>query len=480
MRITNSIMINNSLNNISKNKTLSDKLNTQLSTTKKIQRPSEDPIIAIRALRLRSTYNEIGQYLSKNIADARSWMETTQEAIESINTVLTDISGYCNQGVNGYNTVEERNTLITTLKQLRDQIYSDGNANLVDRTLFTGYKTDADLTFRDDEPNTKYEITQEFTADDVKNTNRILGLDISTIRGNVSGSSIYNNQHHVINLGYTEIDNVSEIKIGNTTYSLAAGNLVELTNTSPSVYRTVETGKIAYVKETGELLLGSNAFNAMSAGEGMTVTYNKTGFDTGELRPEHYFTCTNVTKGVSYTKKDMPINYTINFNQTITINTQAQNVLPHEIARDLDEIINSVVSAVDVQTKIASLNKRLETEQDEDTIKDINYMLDVLKLELSYAEDNMKNCFAAGITQYKKHQERLSTELSDIGARLIRLSLNEERLTTQKLNVEDLKSKNEEIEEEEVAVEWAAAQAVYDASLATSAKVVQKSLLDFL
>ena len=65
MRITNGIMINNSLNNIRKNKTLSDKLNTQLATTKKIQRPSEDPIVAIRALRLRSTYNEIEQYLDK-------------------------------------------------------------------------------------------------------------------------------------------------------------------------------------------------------------------------------------------------------------------------------------------------------------------------------------------------------------------------------------------------------------------------------
>ena len=94
MRITNGIMINNSLNNISKNKTLSDKLNTQLATTKKIQRPSEDPIVAIRALRLRSTYNEIEQYLDKNIPDARSWMETTQEAIESINSVLTDITYY--------------------------------------------------------------------------------------------------------------------------------------------------------------------------------------------------------------------------------------------------------------------------------------------------------------------------------------------------------------------------------------------------
>ena len=154
--------------------------------------------------------------------------------------------------------------------------------------------------------------------------------------------------------------------------------------------------------------------------------------------------------------------------------------MPHGIARDLDEIIQSVTTAIDVQTKIAALDKRLETEGDETAIRQINSMKKVLELELSYAESNMKDTFSGGITAYKNHQETLSIELSDIGARLIRLSLNEERLTTQKLNVEDLKSKNEEIEEEEVAVEWAAAQAVYDASLATSAKVVQKSLLDFL
>lgn len=479
MRITNGIMINNSLNNISKNKKLSDKLNTQLSTTKKIQRPSEDPIVAIRALRLRSTYNEIKQYLDKNIPDARSWMETTQEAIESINSVITEISAYCNQGVNGYNTVDERNTLITTLKQLRDQIYSDGDANLVDRTIFTGYKTDSTLTFQNDEPDTSYNMIQEFDIDDVKNTNRIYGLDISTIR-DVAGSAIYNNQHHVVNLGYTEIDSVDSITVGDTTYSMAAGNLLELTNTDPAVYMTVPAGSIAYVKETGEILLGEDAFNSISGGASMSVTYNKTGFDKGELRPEHYFTCTNLTKGVSYTKTDQPINYSINFGQVLTINTQAQNVLPHAIARDLDEIIQSVVTAVDVQTKIQSLEKRLETETDEETITSINYMLDVLDLELSYAEDNMKNTFSGGITDYKNHQQTLSIELSDIGARLIRLTLNEERLTTQKLNVEDLKSKNEEIEEEEVAVEWAAAEAVYDASLATSAKIVQKSLLDFL
>ena len=479
MRITNGIMINNSLNNISRNKALSDKLNTQLATTKKIQRPSEDPIVAIRALRLRSTYNEIEQYLDKNIPDARSWMESTQEAIESINSVLTDITYYCNQGVNGYNTVDERNTLITTLTQLRNQIYADGDANLVDRTIFTGYKTDSLLTFGEDEPETSYTITEEFNSDAINNTNRIYGLNIDEIR-DVAGTSIYNNQHHVVNLAYKEIESVGSITIGGQTYSVADGNLKEMSNTNATAYMTVPQDSIVYIKETGELLLGKNAFDAVTAGEKMTVDYSKTGFKLGDLRPEHYFTCTNESKGITYTQADQPINYTINFGQTITINTQAQDVLPHGIARDLDEIIQSVVTAVDVQRKIADLNKRLETETDETAIRQINTMLEVLDLELSYAESNMKDAFAGGISAYKKHQEKLSTELSDIGARLIRLSLNEERLTTQKLNVEDLKSKNEEIEEEEVAVEWAAAQAVYDAALATSAKVIQKSLLDFI
>ena len=474
MRITNGIMINNSLNNINRNKVLMDKLNTQLATTKKIQRPSEDPIVAIRALRLRSTYNEIQQYLEKNIPDARSWMETTQEAIESINSVLTDVSYYCNQGVNGYNTVEERNTLITTLKQLRDQIYSDGDADLVDRTIFTGYKTDSTLTFMEDEPRTHYNITQNFVAEDIKNTERILGLDISTIR-DVEGSSIFNNQHHVLYLGYKDIDSVDSVTVGGTAYGVVRRSVND-----NSVYSGVPPASVVYVEETGELLLGENAYRAMTSGGTMTVNYQKTGFNNGDLRPEHYFTCRNNTKGVDYVEEDQPINYTINFNQQITINTQAKDVLPHAIARDLDELINSVTVAVDVQTKIDALNKRLETETDEPTRKSINYMLDVLKLELSYAEDNMKNTFSGAIGDYKRHQERLSIEVSDIGARLIRLTLNEERLTTQQLNVEDLKSKNEEIEEEDVAVEWAAAQAVYDASLATSAKVVQKSLLDFL
>lgn len=54
MRITNKIMQRNNLSNINTNKVYQDKLSTQMSTQKKVSRPSDDPVVSIRALRLRS------------------------------------------------------------------------------------------------------------------------------------------------------------------------------------------------------------------------------------------------------------------------------------------------------------------------------------------------------------------------------------------------------------------------------------------
>ena len=74
------MMINSSMANIQVNKKQVNTLDTQLSTQKKINKPSEDPIIAIRALRLRASLNEVTQYLKKNIPDAQQWLSTTQGA----------------------------------------------------------------------------------------------------------------------------------------------------------------------------------------------------------------------------------------------------------------------------------------------------------------------------------------------------------------------------------------------------------------
>ena len=55
MRVTNNMITANTKTNINANKVLVDKYNTQMTTQKKISRPSEDPVVAIRSLRMQTT-----------------------------------------------------------------------------------------------------------------------------------------------------------------------------------------------------------------------------------------------------------------------------------------------------------------------------------------------------------------------------------------------------------------------------------------
>ena len=61
MRITNNIILHNTTGNINGNKVNVNNLNNQMTSQKKIQRPSENPVIAVRSLRLRTTLSEIDQ-----------------------------------------------------------------------------------------------------------------------------------------------------------------------------------------------------------------------------------------------------------------------------------------------------------------------------------------------------------------------------------------------------------------------------------
>ena len=84
MRITNKIMRNNSLYNLNQNKILEDKLTNQMTNQSKIARPSDDPVVAIRALRLRSSVTKVTQYHEKNAADADQWLSVTADALTTV------------------------------------------------------------------------------------------------------------------------------------------------------------------------------------------------------------------------------------------------------------------------------------------------------------------------------------------------------------------------------------------------------------
>ena len=74
MRVTNSMISNSARSHISNAKTMLNKYEQQYTTEKKIQRPSDDPTVAVRSLKLRTTYAQLTQYAEKNVQDAMDWM----------------------------------------------------------------------------------------------------------------------------------------------------------------------------------------------------------------------------------------------------------------------------------------------------------------------------------------------------------------------------------------------------------------------
>ena len=112
MRVTNSMISRNSMKNMNNNKVNVDTLNTQMTTQKKIIRPSDDPIIAIRALRLRSNLSELNQYYERNIPDAQSWFEVTEGALKNMEDILRDIYTKCVDASTDVKTQEDRAAIL--------------------------------------------------------------------------------------------------------------------------------------------------------------------------------------------------------------------------------------------------------------------------------------------------------------------------------------------------------------------------------
>ena len=174
MRITNKMMTNNMLYSINNNKNNMDALEQKYATGLAIQKPSDDPIVAVRALKLRTNLNELNQYYEKNIPDAMSWMETTESALKVASEIITEVHTYCVQGANDTLTEKDRNSIATNLSQLKAQVYQEGNANYAGRYLFTGYKTNTSLVFGDESFDTCYTISETIKAEDVQIVRRVV------------------------------------------------------------------------------------------------------------------------------------------------------------------------------------------------------------------------------------------------------------------------------------------------------------------
>lgn len=490
MRITNQMMINNNMANVQINKYQLNKLDTQFSTEKKISKPSDDPIIAIRALRLRSSLDQVTQYLNKNIPDASSWLKTTEGALDEANSILTDLYSYCNQGSTDSYSSAERQTIAGSLNKLRDAFYAEGDVEYAGRYVFTGYMTDKPLNYQSDEAaaGVDYTITQKFTRDDLSTktvytnsyTNEdILNLDVHTdAAGNVITPNVADVQR--LRIGYTDVDQTGPFSLtlsdGTT---LPAGGAATITT---DVNYIPAEDEVAFNPATGEILLGENAYRQVYEADGCQFTYRKDNFVKGNQDPTMYFDCVDNNTGIVYNKENEDIEYNINFSQKLKVNTEANEAFNIYLGRDIDDLITSVQNVIDIEAQLEQVEGMMKQDKysDEASQEKLAKLKEGLTKQKELAEEEMTDAFENGIAQMKGYQQQVSLAKADVGNRETRLNLTKSRLTEQKTNFQALKSQNEDIDLEEVVIGYSAASLVYNASLTAASKVVQQTLLDFL
>lgn len=125
------------------------------------------------------------------------------------------------------------------------------------------------------------------------------------------------------------------------------------------------TDSLYYIYDTGEVVMTDDLYTKFSNCDGMSFTYQKDSFNAGDVRPEMYFNCTDITNPgnpVKYTfESDESISYTVNFSQSLQVNTLGRNALSYDIGRDIDDMCNALQSVLDIENKIAKLKTMKES-----------------------------------------------------------------------------------------------------------------------
>lgn len=552
MRVTNGMIMNTTLNSINSNMVSMSKLYAQMTTGKKIQTVSDDPIIAGRAMKLKVTVLEAQQYES-NTKEATSWLGATETALTNMTKILDTIRDKCLYAANGTLTAEDKSILKTDIEELYEQLKQEVNATYGGRYIFSGYKTNEPMTY-----------IKETILDEIFNIEKDYNISAGTTvgagstilkgstlsggtqleagstlvdgtvlgNGTVLGDGTVLNNETVLGDG-TVIGEGTTIPVGtelNTGSILGKGTNLPAGTVLPegtviSAQNAVDAGLMAapiptdvttYTVPVGgetigaDILLDGNvilkgdmAVQAGTVAGGKTQLAGETKLGgpmtsqgetvvqgTTTLKGNTTFTSGTVLNGKTVLLNDLKpganmvvgsgstlvkgsilevgttlpkgalnlniygkisgdeINYEIGVGSIITVNTVGMDEVMNDLNKHMEEMINTVNGALG-----------------EDAV---------------YNSDELYALFDSKIVAMDDALSSVTLKTTQVGSRVSRLEYVQSRLTDDITNFKELLSETEDIDVEEVYVDFTSQYATYQAALQATSKVIMNTLADYI
>lgn len=203
MRVTYNTIANNILRNLSNNLTRLEKLQNQLSTGKKVIKPSEDPVSTSRIIGLRSTLSANSQY-SRNLDFLETELNVADRSLQNLSSALSRIRSLALRGASDSLSQADRAAIAGEVDRIVDYIIQIGNTDIAGRYIFGGYKTstpplertDDTIIYRGDANTRQIEISNNVTVEaspngkmlfvDTEMFNTLISLKNALLDGNTT------------------------------------------------------------------------------------------------------------------------------------------------------------------------------------------------------------------------------------------------------------------------------------------------------
>lgn len=185
MRVTNKMMAQTVQRNMHMNAQRMNRLHEQLSSGKKVSRPSEDAVAVSRSMALTAALARNEQFVS-NIDDTLSWLNATDVTLGNVTDLLQRVRELVIFSANDLRSPAEREAVAAEVDQLLNHLVELGNMEHGGRHLFGGFQTTAP----------PYSRTVYGTVDDFhyRGDNGIRNHEVSpfaTVEANVHGSALF-------------------------------------------------------------------------------------------------------------------------------------------------------------------------------------------------------------------------------------------------------------------------------------------------
>ena len=533
MRVTNSMMVSRMMTNMNRNLKRMDKLYEDYNSGVKLHRPSDDPILVSRAMKLHTDLGENDQF-KQNSGDAASFLDKTEGSLDELDSALSRIRDLTVQASNGTLTASDSKQVQEEVKQLKDQIIRISNDTYVGRHIFSGFQIDKPYLNDDGTGNVK--LNKEIVTKDlsfpmtIAATNNTFEMDVPGLN-DVDGSKFTGKYKVSINAtSYANISAYAGALEESLNKSMGSEGIASITMPSTNVGdmkiaaseavgitfdKPLDLSGVALFQQKVDKTFGQGKATVTQSGSTLTMTVNAgqeidlSNSANFKIAPHdlRYADGTNNDKEINI--RLMDANGTTNpDNKFFRVNVENNNLVikTQRMENDQNFVLRS--GSLDVskqlgvnEASISSSNEKMDykigisasidvnvtgdrvfgpvIDSDGDKIPD-KTMMDTLNELIKNLEAGDTTKISAKLKEIDIIKDNTLKIKGEIGAKSNTVETVIDRIDTMKVNLSKLLSETEDTDMGEANMKINIYESIYKNSLAVGSKIIQPSLMDFL